>query len=69
MDWVEQVRTRYASRAAEEWERLCSSPVRRIERLITSYCLGRYLPPTGLILDAGSGPGRYAIDLAGKGCC
>ena len=63
----EQIRLRYAGKAIQEWERLLSTPIMRIEYLITFYCLERYLPRTGLILDAGSGPGRYAIDLAKKG--
>jgi SAM-dependent methyltransferase len=39
----------------------------RIEYMITTHFLNRYLPESGLILDAGSGPGRYALDLARKG--
>ncbi|MBI3943779.1 MAG: class I SAM-dependent methyltransferase [Chloroflexi bacterium] len=35
--------------------------------MITTHCLEQYLPDTGFILDAGSGPGRYAIDLAQRG--
>lgn len=68
MDWAKQVRQRYAARAEQEWERLDRTPIARIEYLITSHCLERYLPPGGRILDAGSGPGRYAIDLARRGC-
>lgn len=61
------VRARYAGKASQEWERLTTTPIRRIEYLITSYRLQRYLPPSGMTLDAGSGPGRYAIDLARRG--
>lgn len=64
---LEQIRQRYAGKAVQEWERLLSTPIMRIEYLITTSCLERHLPGTGLILDAGSGPGRYAIDLAQKG--
>jgi len=63
----EQIRQRYAGKAIQEWERLCSTPIRRIEYMITSHFLNRYLPKSGLILDAGSGPGRYTIDLGRKG--
>jgi len=64
---TDQVKQRYAGRAEQEWERLRSSPITRIEYLITSHILERYLPGAGLVLDAGSGPGRYAIDLARRG--
>lgn len=63
----EQIRQRYAGKAIQEWERLCSSPITRIEYMITTHILDRYLPNTGLILDAGSGPGRYTVDLARNG--
>ena len=63
----ERVRQRYAGKASQEWERLCSTPITRIEYMITSHVLERYLPKYGVILDAGSGPGRYALDLALKG--
>jgi len=42
-------------------------PLTRIEYLITRHCLDCHLPGTGPVLDAGSGPGRYAIDLAQRG--
>ena len=64
---TEHVRQRYAGKAAQEWERLCSTPIMRIEYMITTHYLNRYLPKSGWVLDAGSGPGRYAVDLARKG--
>ena len=66
-----RVRQRYASKAQQEWDRLEATPITRIEYLITRHALARYLsadlPPGSLILDAGCGPGRYAIDLAQHG--
>ncbi|MBN2391635.1 MAG: methyltransferase domain-containing protein [Anaerolineae bacterium] len=67
IDWAKQIRRRYTDKAIQEWERLSSTPITRIERLINTYCLERYLPATGRILDAGSGPGRYAIAMARQG--
>lgn len=64
---LEQIRQEYTGKAVSEWERLRSTPITRIEYLITRYCLDRYLPSKGLVLDAGSGPGRHAIDLAQQG--
>jgi len=63
----ERIRREYAGKAPSEWERLRSTPITRIEYLITIYCLERHLPGKGLVLDAGSGPGRYAIHLARLG--
>jgi SAM-dependent methyltransferase len=63
----ERIRREYAGKAPSEWERLRSTPITRIEYLITIYCLERHLPSKGLVLDAGSGPGRYAIHLARLG--
>ena len=67
MKGLDTVRARYAGKASQEWERLTTTPITRTEFLITSHQLQRYLPPSGRILDAGSGPGRYAIDLARRG--
>lgn len=67
MSDLDTVRGRYAGKAVDEWERLRATPITRTEYLITSESLRRYLPATGTILDAGSGPGRYAIDLAARG--
>ena len=67
MDWSSEVKQRYAGKARQEWHRLTSTPITRIEYLITTHALKRYLPGAGRILDAGSGPGRYAIDVARQG--
>ncbi len=64
---LEQIKQRYSGKADQEWDRLNSTPITRIEYAITSHCLNKHLPGTGLILDAGSGPGRYSVDLAYKG--
>jgi len=64
---LQRVRGRLAGTSTHEWERLQSTPVARVEYLITSHCLARYLPDNGLILDAGCGPGRYAVDLVDQG--
>ena len=61
------IRERLAGSAEKEWQRLKSTPITRTEYVITSYCLERYLPRRGLILDAGCGPGRYAVDLVKAG--
>jgi len=64
---LHEIRRRYAGKASQEWERLQSTPITRIEYLITCHCLERHLPASGLVLDAGCGPGRYTIDLARQG--
>ena len=50
--------------ASNEWRRLDLSPYHRLELDTTLRFLKRYLPPRGLLLDAGGGPGRYTIALA-----
>ena len=57
----------FAKTASHEWRRLKIDPYRQIEFLVTTYFLKRYLPKRGLVLDAGGGPGRYAIELAKRG--
>ena len=47
-----------------EWERLEKTLHGRVEYGVTMHILRRHLPPAGHIIDAGCGPGRYAIDLA-----
>ncbi|MDG6937740.1 MAG: methyltransferase domain-containing protein [Nitrososphaerota archaeon] len=61
------VRRFYSGNVEEEWARLQSDPYHRLEFDTTLEFLRRYLPKNGLILDAGGGPGRYAIELARKG--
>lgn len=50
-----------------EWERLDRDPVRRLEFRGTVDALDEHLPAGGRVLDAGGGPGRYAIWLADRG--
>ncbi len=58
----------YDDHAEEEWDRLDQDAYHRLEFLVTAHYLDKYLPKKGgTILDAGGGPGRYAIYLARKG--
>ncbi|MFB3786112.1 MAG: class I SAM-dependent methyltransferase [bacterium] len=50
-----------------EWNRLFSTPYRRLEWEVMLYFLNRYLPPQGRVLDLGGGPGRYTLELARRG--
>jgi len=63
----ETVRKWYDARADYEWKRLFQDGYHQLEYLVTTHFLERYLPKTGLVLDAGGGPGRYTIDLAKRG--
>ncbi len=47
-----------------EWNRLVSNLYCRLELDTTLHFLDKFLPRKGLVLDAGGGPGRYAIELA-----
>lgn len=51
----------YDSFAAGEWERLTATPVGELEFETTCAYLNRHLPENGRVLDAGGGPGRYAL--------
>ena len=57
----------YADNPEHEWQRLQRDPFRRLEYDTTLHFLGPLLPKTGRVLDAGGGPGRYAIELARRG--
>ena len=50
-----------------EWNRLVMDAYHSLEFLVTMHYLRKYLPETGKILDAGGGPGRYAIELCRAG--
>jgi len=51
-------------RQYDEWRRLVKDPYHTLEYETTLHFLRKYLPPHGLLLDAGGGPGRYTIELA-----
>ncbi len=50
-----------------EWDRPPESAYSQVEHTIIVHYLEKYLPPKGLILDAGGGNGRYTIELAKRG--
>jgi S-adenosylmethionine-dependent methyltransferase len=50
-----------------EWERLARNPYRALEFELTMQTLARHLPASGAVLDAGGGPGRYALALCRLG--
>ena len=50
-----------------EWGRLVKDPYHTLEFLVNMHHLGNNLPSGGLVLDAGGGPGRYAIELCRLG--
>jgi len=57
----------YDTIAEREWNRLTHDAYHRLEFIVTMHFLEKYLPPAGLVLDAGGGPGRYSVELAKKG--
>lgn len=59
------VEAHYDQHAEREWERL---ERHRTEFAVTLRALSDHLPPPpARVLDVGGGPGRYAIELAGRG--
>jgi len=57
----------YTDNVRAEWRRLVKDPYHAIELHTTLHYLEKYLPPQGLVLDAGGGPGRYTVELARRG--
>ena len=64
---IDLLREYYAKDPIREWERLVGDPFRRLEFETTMLFLRKHLPKSGLVLDAGGGPGRYTIELAKLG--
>ncbi|MCY3720614.1 MAG: class I SAM-dependent methyltransferase [Candidatus Poribacteria bacterium] len=50
-----------------EWNRLVKDAYNSLEFLVTMHYLRKHLPETGKILDAGGGPGRYALEFCRAG--
>jgi ubiquinone/menaquinone biosynthesis C-methylase UbiE len=63
----DQVREYFERHSEEEWDRLNATLAGRIKYRIHREMLDRHLPESGLILDAGCGPGRYALGLIRHG--
>lgn len=63
----ETVKRFYDEHAENEWKRLTQDAYHMLEFLVTMHYLDKYLPKSGLIFDAGGGPGRYTIELANRG--
>src|SRR6266540_1104694 len=64
---VERIRAHYQTYAAEELERLAKDRYARIEFEVTWRFITQVIPAGASLLDAGSGPGRYAVALAQAG--
>jgi ubiquinone/menaquinone biosynthesis C-methylase UbiE len=64
---VEIVKTWYGKTAKLQNVRLDQDAYHQIEFIVTMHYLEKYLPPSGLILDAGGGPGKYTVELAKRG--
>jgi S-adenosylmethionine-dependent methyltransferase len=57
----------YTANAEGEWQRQAWDGYHRLEFLVTHHLLARYLPANSLVLDAGGGPGRHALELCRRG--
>ncbi len=64
---TESVKRLYTGMVDHEWGRLIQDDFHRLEYNTTWRFLEEYLPDTGLVLDAGGGPGRYTVELARRG--
>jgi SAM-dependent methyltransferase len=61
------VKDYYTGQVQNEWRRLIKDAYHRLEFDTTLHFLKQHFPQRGLILDAGGGPGRYTVTLAGQG--
>ena len=61
------VKDYYTGYVRKEWRRLIKDAYRSLEFETTLHFLKKHFPKRGLILDAGGGPGRYTVTLAGQG--
>lgn len=59
---ISDVKSYYNDNADYEWDRL-NNPYTSIEFKSTLFLIDKYFSSTGKILDIGSGPGRYSIEL------
>ena len=69
-DTLDRVRAAYDRDPEGEWQRFQARAQMCLEWMITMHALERHLPEpehAPYVLDAGGGPGRYAIALAGRG--
>jgi SAM-dependent methyltransferase len=64
---TEMVKALYSGMVDREWGRLDRDTFHNLEYKTTWRFIKEYLPETGLVLDAGGGPGRYTIELARRG--
>jgi ubiquinone/menaquinone biosynthesis C-methylase UbiE len=62
-----KIKAYYTDSVNNEWRRLTTGAISSLEFNTTMRFLNDYLPKKGIILDAGSGPGRYAFTLAEYG--
>src|SRR5688572_6419169 len=62
----EAVRQYYDSTVEREWRRL-DQPLGRVEFESTLRLIRSYFPESGRVIDVGSGPGRYALELTRSG--
>ena len=61
------VADKYDQDPEREWRRLAQDPYHTLEFRVNMHYIREHLPPGGIVLDAGGGPGRYAIDLCRAG--
>jgi ubiquinone/menaquinone biosynthesis C-methylase UbiE len=66
-DETRAVAETYDRDTEREWQRLVKTPYHTLEFQVVMHHLRKHLPSHGRILDAGGGPGRYAIELCQAG--
>jgi 2-polyprenyl-3-methyl-5-hydroxy-6-metoxy-1,4-benzoquinol methylase len=64
---MKKVAEAYNKNKEREWQRLTKDPYHSLEFTVIMHYLWKHLPPSGKILDAGGGPGRYSLELCRAG--
>jgi S-adenosylmethionine-dependent methyltransferase len=64
---MDKIAKLYDSNTEREWQRLVRDPYHSLELHTTLQSVYKYVPAGSTILDAGGGPGRYAIELCRAG--
>lgn len=57
----------YDDYAELEWDRLEATAYGRLQAIIHADFIRQHVPPEARVLDAGSGPGRFSVEVAQRG--
>jgi ubiquinone/menaquinone biosynthesis C-methylase UbiE len=68
MPYRQTIAAAYDAGVEEEYNRLNETPLREAEYQLIVELLDEYIPKSSVVIDIGSGPGRYAENLLQRNC-